>query len=720
MDRRRFLKVTAITSTSAALASCGSPENQIIRFVPEEEITPGIAVWKPSVCPLCAAGCGVTARVMDGEAEVFRKGQAGTVRMGLVRKLEGDPEHKVSQGRLCVRGQAAVQVTYHPDRLVAPMRRSGERGSGQFTEIAWDEALKELVDRLDTVVAGPGAAQVAWLSRPRRGRRHALVAEFLRRLGAPAPIHFEIFDEAVLRRANELSFGRHQLPTFDLARTHYLVSLGADLLGTWNAPLAQGVAYGQIRQGQPGVRAKFVHVEPRMSQTGANADEWVAIRPGTEGALALGLAHVIMAGGLRAADAAGRAGALVDGWSAGLPSFTAESASRETGVPAARIERLAREMAAHGPAVVAIGGAALAHSNGLAQALAVNALNALLGSVGVEGGVSFMPQPTAPEASARTLRDALAGAAPQVLLVDEANPVFASPAAWKVADWVRQVPFIASFGAFVDETSAYADLILPDHSFLESWVESAPESGATELVRTVTGPVMRPLYDTRSTPDVLLDIGRRLRQPVTLPWQTFEEMMQAQDAAPASSPAAAAEGTRTAPVAPTTWRAAEFDGDAGQYPFTFLPYASQALLDGSLAHLPWLQELPDPLSTAMWCSWVELNAHAASTLGIADGDIVEVASAHGSVRAPVVLSPGIGPDAVAMPVGQGHERFTRYASGRGANPLAILAPATEPTTGQLAWSATRVKVTKVSDADGSLILFGGATRERPHHSLGRG
>ena len=100
--------------------------------------------------------------------------------------------------------------------------------------------------------------------------------------------------------------------------------------------------------------------------------------------------------------------------------------------------------------------------------------------------------------------------------------------------------------------------------------------------------------------------------------------------------------------------------------------------------------------------------------------MIEVASAHGSVRAPALISPGIGPDAVAMPVGQGHDTFTRYASGRGANPLSILAPATETATGALAWAATRVKVTRVGDANGSLVLFAGATRERPEHASGRG
>jgi anaerobic selenocysteine-containing dehydrogenase len=558
---------------------------------------------------------------------------------------------------------------------VAPQRRTGDRGRGEFSEISWDEALATLVERLDAS-ASTSPASLAFLSRPRRGRRHELVAEFLRRAGAPPPVAFEIFDDAVLRRANLLSFNRHQLPTLDLARSRYVVGFGADLLGTWNSPLAHGVAFGAMRQGRAGVRPKFVQVESRMSQTGASADEWVAIRPGTEGVLALGMSHAILKAGLRSPAAAGRAGALLDGWSAGLPAHTPEAVERATGVSATRVERLAREFAEHGPAVAVVGGAPLAHTNGVAQALAVNALNALVGSVGIDGGMSFTPQAAGPRAQPRTIRDLLAAAPPEVLLLDEANPAFAAPAAWKVADWLRQVPFIASFGSFVDETSAFADLILPDHSFLESWVDSAPESGASIFVASVAAPAMRPLYDTRAMPDVLLEAGRRLARPLTpaMPWQTFEEMLQA-PLAPEPAPAGSAAIAGPVPP-PVTWTSPQLDGAASEYPFHFLPYASQALLDGSLAHLPWLQELPDPLTTAMWCSWVEINLRAAERLGIADGDIVEIASAHGTLRSPVVISPGIGPEVVAMPVGQGHEHFTRYASGRGANPLAILAPVT--------------------------------------------
>ena len=713
MDRRNFIKLTAITGTSAALTACGNPEHQIIRFIPEEDLVPGVAVWKPSICPLCDAGCGVIARVMEGEAEVFRNGQPGVIRMGLVKKLEGNPDDPISQGKLCARGQAAVQVTYHPDRLANPMKRVGERGSGQFAAITWDEAIAELVGRMDALAAANDHAALALLTRPRRGRRLELLATWLERFGARRAVGFELFSDDVLRHANGMSFGTTQVPTLDLERTRYLISFGADFLGTWNSAVAQSLAYGRMRQGQGGLRPKFVHIEPRMSLTAANADEFVAIRPGTEGVLALGLAHVIVASGLRPATAAGRAGGSVDGWASGLADYTPDQVEQRTGVSAARVERLAKEFATYGPAVALVAGAALAHTNGMFHAVAVNALNALVGSVDQPGGVLFTPQVSAPPAT-RPLGEILAaGAVPKVLLLDAVNPVFASPASWKVRETLLGVPFIASFGSFIDETSVLADLIVPDHSFLESWVEAAPESGSVRAVPVAAGPAMRPLYDTRSTPDVLIDVSRRLAKPLSpaLP-NTFEEMLAegASKDAPLQPPP---------PDPPIAYADPHFDGDAAEYPFHFLPYASQSFLDGSLAHLPWLQELPDPLTTGMWCSWVEINAQTAEKAGIHLGDVVEIRSAHGSVRAPALLSPGIAPDAIAMPVGQGHTTFTRYASGRGANPIAILAPVVEPATGQLAWSATRVAITRVGGPDDSLIMFAGATRERPEGTHGR-
>src|SRR5687768_12806971 len=353
MDRRNFIKLTAITGTSAALTACGNPENQIIRFIPEDDLVPGVATWKPSICPLCNAGCGVIARVMEGDAEVFRNGQAGVIRMGLAKKLEGNPEDPISQGKLCARGQAAIQVTYHPDRIDKPRKRSGERGSGQYVDISWDEAIKELTGQLDALVAANDQKSLAFLTKPRRGRRLELIAQLLQRYGAPAPVTFEVFSDEVLRRANAISFGQHQLPTYDLENTRYLLAFGADFLGTWNSAVAHSAAYGRMKQARPGSRAKFVHVDARLSQTAANADEFVAIRPGTEGVLAMGIARLV---------SAQRARETVD---PAVAEWTPAEVEKRTGVPAAKVERLAREFAEHAPAVAMIGGAPLAHSNGL-------------------------------------------------------------------------------------------------------------------------------------------------------------------------------------------------------------------------------------------------------------------------------------------------------------------------------------------------------------------
>src|SRR5262249_17831602 len=158
---------------------------------------------------------------------------------------------------------------------------------------------------------------------------------------------------SVLRRANAISFGREQLPTYDLERARYVISFGADFLGTWNSPVAQNAGYGAMRQGHPQHRGTFVQIEPRMTPTGASADEWVPIKPGTEGVMALGLAHVIIANKLRP-NVSGRETAAIEGWSNGLAAHAPSEVEKTTGVAAARIERIARGLVEHGPAVAIV------------------------------------------------------------------------------------------------------------------------------------------------------------------------------------------------------------------------------------------------------------------------------------------------------------------------------------------------------------------------------
>ena len=721
MERRDFIKLTAVTGTSAALASCGNPEHQLIRFVPEEDIIPGIAAWKPSVCPVCSAGCAVNARVMDADIETVRNGQRGVVRMNVAKKLEGLPKDPISRGGLCARGQAAIQITYHPDRIAQPLKREGARGTGQFKAIGWDEAIAELVSKLDALAASNDQKSLAIVARPRRSRRSELLAEFARRFGGPPPIAYDLFGDDVLRQANAISFGHDQLPTFDLAQARYLIGFGADFLGTWNSPVAQNAAYGEMRQGRPGIRGRFVQVESRMTTTGASADEWIPVKPGTEGVLALGLVHLMNRGPERTAPqaaAASRADAARP-FQGGDDEYTPQRVEQITGVPAKRVERIAKELAELRPAVAIVGGPPLAHTNAMFTALAVNALNTALGSVNQPGGIFFTPGAAiqGPAPSPQTPYTSLGTA--KVLLIDDANPVYTSPTAWKVKDAIANIPFIASFASFVDDTSVFADLILPDHSFLESWVQSSAESGSLEAASTVAEPVMKPIHNTRATPEVLIEVAGKLKAPVSLPWKDAEELAKsAQLPAPSNQrPATSNQRPATSPRPPAPgprFEEPRFDGDAAQYPFHFLPYLSPAFGDGSSAHLPWLQEMPDAMTSAMWSSWVEMNPQTAQKLNVRDGDLVDLTSTQGTLRVPAVIFPGIAPDIVAMPVGQGHEHFTRYASGRGANAISLIAPIAEPETGAVAWAATRVKVARAADANGTLILFAAEMRERPH------
>jgi len=757
MQRRDFLKLSAAGGAAAALEGCGNPDHQLIRFIPEEDMLPGIATWKPSICTLCPAGCGTLVRVMQGEAEVVRNGQLGVLKMGLAKKIEGNPAHPINQGKLCPRGHAALQVTYHPDRIKTPLGRIGPPFSGQFKEITWDDAIKRLASQLSELPGGP-RGQFAMITSPLRGQRKTIVDNFAYALKG-GNFEFAFFDSEIASHANSDSFGHEMPSTVDLGQSNYVISFGADFLGTWNSPVAQSIGYGHMRKGRSGQRGKLVHFDARVSQTGASADEFIGCSPGAEGAVAMSLAHVILRDKLRVALAAGAAGSSIDGWSQGLSNFAPERVEKQSGVPAATIVRIAHEAAANSPAAVLIGDAATAQTNGLFNARAVNALNALLGSVGKPGGITFSPAlaergSELPQSNPMGLRTQGPGAIPfeafremassnskppQVLFLHNANPVFGSPQGAQVRDLIGKAGFVASFGSFIDETSALADLILPDHSALESWLDDVPESGSSHTVVSLAPPVMAPLHNTRSMPDVLLDVAHLLGGEVAkaLPWKTYDEAIKAaftqlykeegsksaKDAdefwskaqsqggwwsADEKPPVLAAAKANSTPAKDT---GAQFDGSAEEFPFYFQPFASQMFYDGSLAHLPWMQEAPDPLSSVMWGTWVEINNRTAEKLGVKMGDTIEVASQHGALRAPALVTPAIAPDVIAMPIGQGHTNFTRYATGRGANPISILAPMKVEGTESLAWAATRVKISRVGE--GKIVMFGASMEETP-------
>jgi molybdopterin-containing oxidoreductase family iron-sulfur binding subunit len=668
MNRRRFLKVLGVTGGgAAALTGCsGDGAQKLIPYiVPPDNQIPGIATWYASTCRECPAGCGLHVRVREGRPV----------------KLEGNPDHPVNGGRLCARGQAGLQGLYNPDRVRQPLARASD---GTFEPISWDEAIARITEGVNAV---PGD-QMRFMTGSEAGTFDRFVDDWLAAFGSTGRINFEPFAYEALRHASRSVFGIDALPRYDLASARYVLSFGTDFLETWSNPVGQARAFGDSHGFRDGAMGKFVHVEPRMSMTAMSADEWIAPAPGTEGLIAMAMARVIVRDGLASVPSdVARLESILD-------QFEPDSVAARTDVPAETIERLAREFVSE-PSVALAGGVGCQHAEAHGTAAAVLLMNYVAGNVGRT--VQFATESGSAPATyadvvglAQMMRDGSVGA----LLVHSANPVYATPPGLRFVEAMRQVPFKVSFSRFLDETAAECDLVLPDHDPLEQWNDSEPIPG----VHTLQQPVMQPVFETRQTGDVLLTVAQQAggRAATRLATSTYKEYLEAawqrlQRRLGDPRPFAAfwtealqrggawrEVGTRAVRLATPMGRfgdvlpwVAPADGLA------LVAYPSPALFDGRGANRPWLQELPDPVTKVTWSTWVEIHPETAAEYRIAEGDIVELASQAGSIRVPAYLYPGIRRDCVAVPMGQGHTAFGRYAEGRGANVLSLLSG--EPT-----------------------------------------
>lgn len=724
MDRRNFFKLVGTASGAAVTGACGSAAREILPLlVPEKEIVPGIEEWHPSVCRECGAGCGTIVRVMHSERVIELEGEKVRQPIAAIKKIEGNPLDPVSGGRLCARGQASIQGLYHPDRLRGPQKRSGERGSGQFEAVRWEDAMAQAGEALAQAMAD-NPRGIVYLARAHAGTRSATIARFLEALGAEPASTAGLGDFAVERRAAAAVHGWDGLPNYEIQDATYVLGIGADFLGGWVSPVYYSRRFGHFRRGRLGLRGRLVHAESRFSQTAWSADQWLPVRPGGEQALALAIGHLLVA----------------EKWAPGLetapPSVRAAYAAVDldraleiTGLELRVLRRIVEELAsATAPLVVA--GASVVQRNSFDAVVAASALNLLLGNVGRKGGVlppaaTPLESLTASQPRSASLMGRLEGA--NLVLLDGVDPVYVFPAS---AARLQAVPSIVSFSSFLDDSSAYADLILPDHSPLESAAAVVPDAAPGPAL-TGSRAFVAPLAETRSTEQVLAELAKgagRTMEAVSLE-SAFKQVFE-QHASKDADWTGAEEfisyaqrqggwwAEQQTPPAKSTdlvladLPTAEAVDGADQYPYSFQPYPSVQFGDGSGANLPWLQELPDPASSAMWGLPVEIDPKTAVQLDVSNGDLVRVTSSRGQLEAPAYVHPAAIPGVVSMAIGQGHRHYGRYAAGRGANPLTLVAAVFERETGTVAFGATRVRLEKVG-AKGRLIQFAPVDHE-PH------
>jgi anaerobic selenocysteine-containing dehydrogenase len=708
VSRRNFLKLTAGAGAAVGL---GSTIRRVALepFVqPPESELPGRATWFASTCRQCPAGCGIIVRVINGRP----------------RKIEGSPAHPLNRGKLCARGQAGLQLLYNPDRLKNAVRQNNGRGSREFEPVAWEVALDQLTSAFEGL-SSPDA--VGFFGGLLPDHLHTLVSQFMNSSGAPPPVLFDLHSALEGRTpSTDLSsrwFGEARLPIYDIANAEVVFSFGANFLETWMSPVAQSFDYGTMRQGQLGGRGFLLQFEPRLSATAASADEWMPVEPGTEGLIALGLGRIIVEENL------GRTGGHRE-HSLMYRNVDVGAVADASGVSTEELLRMARVFADVDRSVAIPGGYLASLPNGQAASDAVMALNVIMRRLGREGGV-FLPQevpadafsspaPASSFSKVENLIERMQAGEVELMFVHSSNPIYELPLWTSFQQALANVPTVISFSSFVDETAVQADWVLPDHTYLEGWGYQVVAPGADRPVVSGQQPVTNPLYDTRSTADVFLSLARRLGGEIAaaLPW--VDEVAFLEETA--SQLLGSSIGVYDAPAPAGFWSRwrqnggwwsenpirqepevkrdlkhplevpqARFDGDPEDFPFYLVPYESILLSDGRGANQPWLQETPDPMTTARWNTWVELNPETAEHFGLDDNDLVRVSSASGELTAPVVIFPGIRPDAVAIPTGQGHQDYGRYAEQRGSNVMELIAPS----RGSLNWGSTRVRLEAV-------------------------
>ncbi len=554
ISRRNLLKMIGAATLGMALP------DELLHALPKEgEWMPYDEQWSTGICLQCPSGCGLRIRSVNHWPV----------------KLEGIKDYPVNKGRLCPKGQAGLQVLYDPDRIRHPLRRKGRRGEGSWEKISWDEAIGLVTQRLKTLRQEEKPHQLLVLGGRYRGHMLDLMNRFMEAYGSPNHLGNPYRGSEGILKGHFFTMGERDFLSIHWEETNYVLSFGAGLLEASRPSMINLRGYGSLRRGRPGRRGKLVQVEPRFSVTASKADQWIPIEPGTDGALALGIAHWIIKEKRYDQDFVSRYTFGFDDWkdSSGkshigfktlvLKEYSPRQVSQVTGIPEERIIQIAGEFSSHRPSVAVSGRGVGMQTNGTYSQMAIDSLNALVGSFDRRGGLLLqrrppfqnwppvqrdaisergfsqtridgagqLPFPFAGEVPSRLPEEIGRGESYPIdtLFLYYTNPLFSIPESEKFRTALEKIPFIVSFSPFMDETTSFADLILPDGTFLERWQDDHPEPGPGFPMVGLRSPVLnKPLHDVRNTGDVLIEIAKGLGGSVekSFPWKDMKEALR--------------------------------------------------------------------------------------------------------------------------------------------------------------------------------------------------
>ena len=719
VDRRSFLSFviggaagTALSPLPWKLMDDSSIWSQMWPWTP---VPPdGEVVYEDSTCSLCPGGCGISVRKVDNRAV----------------KIEGKQGHPVNDGGICILGLSGLQLLYGPTRIKSPMKRIGERGEGKWQKISWDEATAILSEKLTDIRNKGEAHTVAAIAGADSGTVPALIERFMTAYGSPnfmrMPSHRDADELAV-----KTLFGANGRIGFDLENADFVLSFGSGIVDGWGSPVRMFRVSSQWKE----KKTTVVQVEPRLSNSAAKATQWVPINPGTEADLALGIAAYMIDHNL----AANAAVSGLSSWKADLlASYDIETVSQTTGVAADVIVALAKGFAtANRPLALCGRGKGLV-AGSLRETVAVYALNALAGNINQDGGMWAVPEAdyiqwpdAAPDqlasagldqpridgagagryANARYLPNRLAeginGGGPyplQVLLVAGANPCHDLPDTQSVQAAFARIPFIVSFSSFSDETAAMADLLLPDHVYLERYEDVSVGAGLARQVIGLSKPVVSPQFNTRHLGETMIATAKAMGGSIAdaFPWDDYETCLE--ETLAEKWDALMEEGVWVeSDIDPVASRvqlagmdapAVQAEGDVNSFPLLLVPYDSIRISSGTAGEPPFMIKTVADTVIKGKDGFVEVNPQTASAAGLDEGALATLTTPRGEVQVRIHLFEGIRPGVVAMARGLGHTAYDGYMAGKGVNVNELIGPVEDPSSGHDAAWGIRAKLAK--------------------------
>ena len=719
VDRRSFLSFviggaagTALSPLPWKLIDDSSIWSQMWPWTP---VPPdGEAIYEDSTCSLCPGGCGISVRKIDNRAV----------------KIEGKKGHPVNDGGICMLGLSGLQLLYGPTRIKSPMKRVGERGEGKWQAISWDEAIGLLTDKLTDIREKGEAHTVAAISGADKGTVPALLKRFMDAYGSPNYMCTPSRQEADELAIDKL-FGGPGRSGFDLENADYILSFGSGIADGWGSPVRMFKACGQWKE----KNVPIVQVEPRLSNSAAKASQWVPVNPGTEADLAFGIAAAMVS--LDLVDS-GSVSGLRNWRKALLESYDPKKVAQITGVDEETIVALAKGFAKANRPLAICGRGKGQKAESLRETIAVYTLNALKGNINQMGGMwaisesDYIEWPTAQKdklasagllqprfdgagsgqyKNARSLTNrvaqGLSGEGPyplQVLLVAGANPCHELPDTKAFQAALSQIGYIVSFSSFHDETAAMADLLLPNHVYLERFEDVPVNAGLSQQVIGLGKPVVSPQFNTRHLGETLLSMAKTMGGSIaeTFPWDSYESCLEEtlsdkwdtlmEDGVWVSSDVETVSDEIL--LAGLDLTSAGPEGEEGSFPLLLIPYDSIRISSGYIGDAPFMIKSVADTVIKGKDGFVEINPETASATGLGDGDEATLTTPRGKAVVRIHCFEGIKPGVIAMVRGLGHTAYDGYLAGKGVNINELIGPVEDPSSGYDAAWGIRAKLAK--------------------------